>query len=37
MNYVAVKYLSYVVLVFGLMYISWHMGRAFERAHKGGS
>jgi len=36
MNYFAVKYLSYIVLVFGLMYISWHMGRAFERAHRGG-
>ncbi len=28
----AIKYLSYAVLVFGFIYITWHMGRAFERA-----
>jgi len=35
MKYSAVKYLSYMVLVFGFLYISWHMGRAFERADAG--
>ncbi len=28
----SIKYLSYVVLVFGFLYLTWHMGRAFERA-----
>ena len=35
MKYSAFKYLSYMVLVFGFLYISWHMGRAFERADGG--
>lgn len=31
MKYGVLRYLSYMVLVFGFLYISWHMGRAFER------
>jgi len=25
------KYGSYFILVFGFLYVSWHMGRAFEK------
>ncbi|MEQ9619869.1 MAG: hypothetical protein RIG61_11950 [Deltaproteobacteria bacterium] len=35
MKYSAIKYLSYAVLTFGFLYMTWHMGRAFERADAG--
>jgi hypothetical protein len=30
MKYGFLRYTSYLVLVFGFLYISWHMGRSFE-------
>lgn len=35
MKYSVIKYLSYAVLTFGFLYMSWHLGRAFERADAG--
>jgi len=26
------KYGSYMVLIFGFLYVSWHLGRSFEKA-----
>lgn len=31
MNYSVIKYMSYGALAFGFLYMTWHLGRAFER------
>ena len=31
MKYSLLRYMSYAVLGFGFLYMTWHMGRAFER------
>jgi hypothetical protein len=31
MKYSVIKYMSYAALVFGFFYMTWHLGRAFER------
>jgi hypothetical protein len=31
MSYSVIKYMSYAALVFGFLYMMWHLGRAFER------
>jgi hypothetical protein len=30
MKYGFLRYVSYLVLVFGFLYMSWHLGRSFE-------
>jgi hypothetical protein len=30
MSYSVIKYMSYAALAFGFLYMSWHLGRAFE-------
>ena len=31
MKYSVLRYMSYAVLGFGFLYMTWHLGRAFER------